>query len=298
MDHRSASSRSGCVICEAGGPYLLPARPRAPTTRPAPCRRPRPDDVSPPSGSPWPSSRRAAETWASGGRTGARSSVRWIRRARWPGRLDLPSVGRVRPGPEAARLAPADRGPTSAADSADPPDPVDPRPAWRCPSPPALPPLETGGWFVESFSALLRLDTEPIEALEQRVIVAIADGLAELTTSISVPRHPTDCRSGARARIGVAPRRIARGTRSALRELFQERHRPAAAAEGGRTSRICPAAPHSAWPAHGHALCVRSLSPGVITSSFACALIRGVCRDRSGCCPGRRRLLFTNARPQ
>ena len=51
---------------------------------------------------------------------------------------------------------------------------------------------ETEGWFVESFSALLRLDTEPIEALEQRVIVAIVDGLAELTTSVSVPRHPTD----------------------------------------------------------------------------------------------------------
>ncbi len=47
-------------------------------------------------------------------------------------------------------------------------------------------------WFVESFAALLRLDTEPIEALEQRVIVATADGLGELATSISVPRHPTD----------------------------------------------------------------------------------------------------------
>lgn len=48
------------------------------------------------------------------------------------------------------------------------------------------------GWFVESFSALLRLDTEPIEALEQRVIVATSDGLSELATSLSVPRHPTD----------------------------------------------------------------------------------------------------------
>ena len=47
-------------------------------------------------------------------------------------------------------------------------------------------------WIVESFTALLRLDTEPIEALEQRVIVAVADGLDELSTSISVPRHPTD----------------------------------------------------------------------------------------------------------
>jgi hypothetical protein len=48
------------------------------------------------------------------------------------------------------------------------------------------------GWYVESFSALLRLDTEPIEALEQRVIVATADGLSELATSVSVPRHPVD----------------------------------------------------------------------------------------------------------
>lgn len=50
----------------------------------------------------------------------------------------------------------------------------------------------TEGWFVESFSALLRLDTEPIEALEQRVIVATIDGLSELVTSVSVPRHPDD----------------------------------------------------------------------------------------------------------
>lgn len=51
---------------------------------------------------------------------------------------------------------------------------------------------ETEGWFVESFSALLRLDAEPIEALEQRVVVATVDDLAELTTSVSVPRHPND----------------------------------------------------------------------------------------------------------
>lgn len=51
---------------------------------------------------------------------------------------------------------------------------------------------EAESWFVESFSALLRLDTEPIEALEQRVIVATSDGLSELATSVSVPRHPTD----------------------------------------------------------------------------------------------------------
>jgi hypothetical protein len=48
------------------------------------------------------------------------------------------------------------------------------------------------GWFVESFTALLRLDTQPVEALEQRVIVATVDGLSELVTSVSVPRHPAD----------------------------------------------------------------------------------------------------------
>lgn len=105
-----------------------------------------------------------------------------------------------RPGPgegrQAGSAAEPPGGPTSAADSADPPDPVDP------PAPGVAMSVAANGtaaavddaddWFVESFTALLRLDTEPIEALEQRVIVATADGLAELATSISVPRHPTD----------------------------------------------------------------------------------------------------------
>ena len=48
------------------------------------------------------------------------------------------------------------------------------------------------GWYVESFTALLRLDTAQPEAIEDRIIVATVDGLRELTTSISVPRHPDD----------------------------------------------------------------------------------------------------------
>jgi len=48
------------------------------------------------------------------------------------------------------------------------------------------------GWYIESFTALLRLDAEPIEALEQRRIVATADGVGEVVTSVSVPRHPDD----------------------------------------------------------------------------------------------------------
>ncbi len=48
------------------------------------------------------------------------------------------------------------------------------------------------GWFVESFSALLRLDAEPVEAWERRRIAATADGVRHLVTSVSVPRHPGD----------------------------------------------------------------------------------------------------------
>jgi len=48
------------------------------------------------------------------------------------------------------------------------------------------------GWFCESCIALLRLDTEPIESIEQRVVVAAVDGLSELVTSVSVPRHADD----------------------------------------------------------------------------------------------------------
>jgi transcriptional regulator with XRE-family HTH domain len=48
------------------------------------------------------------------------------------------------------------------------------------------------GWYVESFSALLRLDGPQVEAHEHRVVVATVDDLRELATSISVPRHPDD----------------------------------------------------------------------------------------------------------
>ncbi|MBV9451910.1 MAG: helix-turn-helix transcriptional regulator [Streptosporangiaceae bacterium] len=52
------------------------------------------------------------------------------------------------------------------------------------------------GWFTESFTALLRLDIEPIEAMERRLIVATTDDLTELATSVSVPRHPDDVSGG------------------------------------------------------------------------------------------------------
>ncbi len=52
------------------------------------------------------------------------------------------------------------------------------------------------GYYVETFKALLRLDVEPVEAIEQRVIVATKDGLSELETSICVPRHEEDAGEG------------------------------------------------------------------------------------------------------
>lgn len=52
------------------------------------------------------------------------------------------------------------------------------------------------GWFIESFGALLRLESDPVEALEFRTVVATVDGLTELVTSLSVPR-PHDDAGGA-----------------------------------------------------------------------------------------------------
>ena len=63
------------------------------------------------------------------------------------------------------------------------------------PAEPAAATVDAGpgdGWFIESFSALLRLDADPVEALEFRRVAATVDGLAELVTSVSVPRPPDD----------------------------------------------------------------------------------------------------------
>jgi len=48
------------------------------------------------------------------------------------------------------------------------------------------------GWYVDTLTVLLRLDTDPIEAVERRVIFATVDQLSELVTSISVPRDSDD----------------------------------------------------------------------------------------------------------
>lgn len=51
---------------------------------------------------------------------------------------------------------------------------------------------DSNGWYVQSLKVVLRLDMESPETLEERVIVATVDGLAELSASISVPRHRDD----------------------------------------------------------------------------------------------------------
>jgi Helix-turn-helix domain len=48
------------------------------------------------------------------------------------------------------------------------------------------------GWFVESLTALVRLDADPVEVMERRTVVATDDALRELVTSVSVPRYPGD----------------------------------------------------------------------------------------------------------
>jgi transcriptional regulator with XRE-family HTH domain len=69
----------------------------------------------------------------------------------------------------------------------------------RDPAEPGQPTTDcSNDWYIESFTALLRLDAEPVEAIEQRVIVATRNSLSELATSVSVPRHPDDARSAHR----------------------------------------------------------------------------------------------------
>jgi transcriptional regulator with XRE-family HTH domain len=45
-------------------------------------------------------------------------------------------------------------------------------------------------WYIESFSTVLRLDGDQVEAWEWRRIVSNVDGLAEIVASVNVPRHP------------------------------------------------------------------------------------------------------------
>jgi hypothetical protein len=48
------------------------------------------------------------------------------------------------------------------------------------------------GWFIRSLVTLVRLDLDAPVAFEDRTIAATRDGLSEIDTRMSVPRHPSD----------------------------------------------------------------------------------------------------------
>ncbi len=48
------------------------------------------------------------------------------------------------------------------------------------------------GWYVKSLVTLLRLDTAMPTAFEERTVVATRDGIMEIATSMSIPRHQKD----------------------------------------------------------------------------------------------------------
>ncbi len=50
------------------------------------------------------------------------------------------------------------------------------------------------GWYVRRFTALVRLDGRAPEVTETRTVVATRDGVGELETAFSLPRHPADRR--------------------------------------------------------------------------------------------------------
>ncbi len=73
--------------------------------------------------------------------------------------------------------------------------------AGQCPADCAR--TEPHGWYTESVSTLLRLDTPTPEALERRTIVATCDGLARIPVGVSVPRRAGDTTPGHGLEISV-----------------------------------------------------------------------------------------------
>ncbi|HEV7650789.1 MAG TPA: hypothetical protein VGP26_21805 [Actinophytocola sp.] len=59
---------------------------------------------------------------------------------------------------------------------------------------PEAPPEEDDGWYVRRFTALVKLDGTAPEVTETRMVVATRDGIGELDTEFSLPRHPGDRR--------------------------------------------------------------------------------------------------------
>jgi hypothetical protein len=55
-------------------------------------------------------------------------------------------------------------------------------------------PVPDDAWYVRSLSTLLLLDGDLPTAIERRVIVAVEDGLHEITTNVSLPRANDDAR--------------------------------------------------------------------------------------------------------
>jgi hypothetical protein len=51
---------------------------------------------------------------------------------------------------------------------------------------------EPDGWYTESLVTVVRVDGERPEVIERRTVVATADGLGEIVSSLNVPRHPED----------------------------------------------------------------------------------------------------------
>lgn len=101
----------------------------------------------------------------------------------------------VEPPPEIREPARWELGSSLSGLAVDVPDPVAEPAATRSEAP--------DGWYVRSFTARLRLDTPQPEARERREIVAAVDGLCEVATSISVPRHPRDDAPGHRLEASV-----------------------------------------------------------------------------------------------
>ncbi|MBC7270240.1 MAG: helix-turn-helix transcriptional regulator [Streptomyces sp.] len=76
----------------------------------------------------------------------------------------------------------------------DPADRMTGTHAERCPADCAR--TEPHGWYTESVSTVLRLDTPAPEAWERRIVVATCDGLARIPVGVSVPRRPGDDTAG------------------------------------------------------------------------------------------------------
>jgi hypothetical protein len=75
------------------------------------------------------------------------------------------------------------------------------------------------GWYCESFRAIVNTYSEPVEVVEQRVIVAAVDSLTLIPTGVSIPRHVDD----ALATHGVEPDLLYGGELNATSQISESR---------------------------------------------------------------------------